>query len=170
MRYAPRAAERLRDRTDLAFLFIGGGHHVETLKRETQSRGLEHMFRFEPYQERARLSQSLSAPDVHWLSLRPELEGLIVPSKFYGIAAAGRAVINVGAREGEIAHLVDRHACGLTVPPGDGAAMAAAIAHMMQDRDTVADMGRRGREMLVAHYSRACAMARWEDLLRSVAQ
>lgn len=164
------AAERLRDRADLVFLFVGGGHQIDRLKQEAGARGLEGMFRFEPYQERARLALSLSAPDVHWLSLRPELEGLIVPSKFYGIAAAGRAVLNVGARDGEIARLVERHGCGLTVTPGDGAAMAAAISRMMQDREAVEEMGRRGREMLVAHYSRARAMARWGDLLRGVAR
>ena len=42
---------------------------------------------FKPYQPRERLAESLSAADVHIVSLRPELEGLIVPSKIYGIAA-----------------------------------------------------------------------------------
>ena len=54
--------------------------------------------RFEPYQPRERLAESLSVADVHLVSLRPELEGLIVPSKFYGIAAAGRPAIFIGDR------------------------------------------------------------------------
>lgn len=161
------AAERFRGRGDIAFLFIGGGHHVEALKKEAQSRGIADLFQFQPYQARELLSQSLSVPDVHWLSLRPELEGLIVPSKFYGIAAAGRAVINVGARDGEIASLVSRYQCGVTIQPGDGPGMAAAIERFMEDPARVEEMGQNGRRMLVEHFSKARAMERWESLLKT---
>src|SRR5690606_383229 len=108
---------------------------------------------------------SLSLPDVHWLSLRPELEGLIVPSKFYGVAAAGRAVINVGAPDGEVAELVSRFGCGVTVSPGDGAALAGVIDRLMRSPDEARALGARGRDMLVNHYSTACGMSRWESLL-----
>ena len=161
------AAERFRGRGDIGFLFIGGGHHVEALKREAQSRGIADLFQFQPYQARELLSQSLSVPDVHWLSLRPELEGLIVPSKFYGIAAAGRAVINVGAQDGEIASLVSRYQCGVTIQPGDGPGIAAAIEHFMEDPPRVEEMGQNGRRMLVDHFSKARAMERWESLLKT---
>jgi colanic acid biosynthesis glycosyl transferase WcaI len=52
-----------------------------------RERGLTN-FRFVPYQERASLKSSLAVADVHWVSLLPKLEGLIVPRKIYGIAAA----------------------------------------------------------------------------------
>lgn len=159
------AAERLKDRRDLAFLFIGGGHHVAKLKQEVTARNISSLFHFRPYQERALLSQSLSVPDVHWISLRPELEGLIVPSKFYGIAAAGRAVINVGAPNGEIAELVARHQCGVSVRPGGGAEMAQVIERLMHAPEEVKLLGDSARQMLVAHYSRSCAIAKWESLL-----
>jgi hypothetical protein len=56
----------------------------------------------------------LAVADVHWLSLNPKLEGLIVPSKFYGIAAAGKPTIIIGDKNGEIARLVQRRGCGLS--------------------------------------------------------
>ncbi len=159
------AAERFKGRSDIAFLFIGGGHHVHALKIEAQSRGIADLFQFQPYQSRELLSQSLSVPDLHWLSLRPELEGLIVPSKFYGIAAVGRPVVNVGAHDGEVASLVSRYQCGVTIQPGDGAGMAASIERFMTDPAEVQALGRNGRQMLVDHFSKARAMARWESLL-----
>lgn len=162
------AAELLRDDKDLAFLFVGGGHHIDQLKAEARARNLEHLFHFQPYQDRAQLSQSLSAPDVHWLSLRPELEGLIVPSKFYGIAAAGRPVINIGSPDGEIAQLVSQFACGVTVAPGESAELAKLLASRLGSSETLAAMGRNGRNMLTQHFSKARAMQRWEDLLRSL--
>ena len=46
--------------------------------------------------------RSLNVPDVHLISLLPAMESLIVPSKCYGILAAGRPVLFIGDPEGEI--------------------------------------------------------------------
>src|SRR5262245_8867122 len=77
------------------WLFIGSGALFEPLRAEVERRGLTSV-QFKPYQPRALLAQSLSVADVHLVSLRPELEGLIVPSKFYGICAAGRPTLFIG--------------------------------------------------------------------------
>ena len=100
------ASELLRHDPRIVFLIIGSGHLHDQLAKLVQSRGLAASFRFIPYQERAFLKYSLAVPDLHWLSLKPALEGLIVPSKFYGIAAAGRPTIAITAADGEIANLV----------------------------------------------------------------
>ena len=98
------AAEHLRhDDQRLCFLFIGGGKKFAELADAVRERGLDQVFRFLPYQERGLLRLSLGVADVHLMSLKPELEGLIVPSKLYGIAAAGRPIIAIAAPDGEIA-------------------------------------------------------------------
>jgi glycosyltransferase involved in cell wall biosynthesis len=108
-------------------LFIGGGHQFDRLAQDVRKRGLDRMFRFIPYQPEGRLNNALNAADVHLISLKPELEGLIMPSKFYGIAAVGRPMIAITATSGEIASLVRQHACGLVIEPGDGHALAEAF-------------------------------------------
>jgi hypothetical protein len=77
-------------------------------------------FRLRPYQPKERLGETLAAADVHLVSLNPKLEGLIVPSKFYGIAAAGRPTIFISAEDGEIGRMLKENDCGFTVAPGDG--------------------------------------------------
>ncbi len=89
------AAHALRDRSDFVFLMIGGGAKMDALRRSVAESGLTN-FRFERYQPREALADSLSAADVHLTSLLPELEGLIVPSKIYRILAAGRPAIFIG--------------------------------------------------------------------------
>jgi glycosyltransferase involved in cell wall biosynthesis len=126
------------------------------------------MFRFLPYQDRTVLRLSLGVPDVHWISLKPELEGLIVPSKFYGIAAAGRPVITVTARGGELARLVLQHDCGVVVEPGAGEVLARCIRQLAQDHCRVVDMGLRARAMLDAHFTRRHAFDRWRGLLDDI--
>lgn len=103
------AAERLRNESRIVFLMIGGGKHFEELAKAVKARGLENSFRFRPYQEHAMLPHSLGVADAHWVSLRPALEGLIVPSKFYAIAAAGKPMLMIGDPEGEIGRLIRQH-------------------------------------------------------------
>ena len=61
----------------------------------------------------------IAAADLHLVSLIPSLEGLIVPSKFYGILAAGRAVLFIGDQDGELSRVIRATPCGLVLAPGN---------------------------------------------------
>ena len=143
------------------------GALFERLKNEVRRRKLA-LVRFEPYQPREALSQSLSAADVHLVCLRPALEGLIVPSKVYGICAAA-ATIFVGARSGEIAQLIGRCGCGEAVAMGNGAGLAQTIARLAADPAACRQMGQRARQAFDAEFDKSIAVARWEELLHDVA-
>lgn len=162
------AATRLHGRRDIVFLFIGGGHMAARLGEAVSAAGLTN-FRFVPYQPRAHLSESLSAGDAHWISLRPEFEGLIVPSKVFGVCAAGRAVIAVCAADGELPRLLVPAGAGLAITPGDAIGLADAIAALADDRVRTTTMGQAARALLDRGYTRAATLARWQDLLDSVA-
>jgi colanic acid biosynthesis glycosyl transferase WcaI len=154
-------------RRPVTWLFIGGGALLQVLKAEVRRRGLTSV-RFKPYQPKARLAESLSAADVHLVSLRPELEGLIVPSKFYGVAAAGRPTLFIGDQDGEVARLIAQHRCGQTVAVGDGQALARAILDLAANPDLCCWMGQRARQAFEADFDKPIALARWECLLREV--
>ena len=81
------------------------------LRAEAQQLGLANV-RFLPYQARESLGETLAAADVHLNCLLPTMEGLIVPSKFYGILAVGRPVIIIGDPDGEQARVVRAEDCG----------------------------------------------------------
>ena len=159
------AGEQLRDNPRIVFVFIGGGHRMDELARQVKARGLTSTFRFFPYQDRKLLKYSLSVPDIHWISLNPAVEGLIVPSKFYGIAAAGQPTIAITARDGEIARLVDQYQCGIVIEPGNANALAAALRRLSTDTASVPAMGLRARAMLDAQFTRQQAFDRWRNAL-----
>jgi colanic acid biosynthesis glycosyl transferase WcaI len=159
------AAERLRNEPRVAFLMIGGGKHFAELASAVQSRGLASAFRFLPYQARALLSYSLGSADIHWVSLDPRLEGLMVPSKFYGIAAAGKPIIVIGDPNGELARLVRLDDCGFAIAPGDSETLAATLQRLSETPQDVTNMGARARHMLDAHFTRRQGLARWRRLL-----
>ena len=161
------AAERLRSHRDIVFLCIGGGHQMPQLMAQVRKRGL-HNFQFRDYQDQAVLQFSLSVPDIHWVSLKPELEGLIVPSKIYGIAAAGRPILAICAKHGEISSLVEQHQCGVVNEPGAVDALVAAIFRLSKDAQLCSNMGRQARAMLDSKFTRHQALQRWQNLLRDL--
>ena len=159
------AAERLRDDPHFVFLMIGGGKRFADLTRIVKQRDLGGSFRFMPYQEQAELPYSLGVPDAHWLSLNPRLEGLIVPSKFYGIAAAGKPIVVIADKDGELGRLVQQYGCGFAIAPGDADTLLGALQRMAREPEAVAQMGVRARKMLDAQFTRQQGLARWRGLL-----
>jgi glycosyltransferase involved in cell wall biosynthesis len=164
------AAEALREHPSFRFVFIGTGAQAGEVAAQVKARGLEPMFRFFPYQDRDMLQYSLGVPDVHWISLRPELEGLIVPSKFYGIAAAGRPIITVTARDGELARLVREHQCGLVIEPGNPRELAGSLMALSGRPQSVHSMGVRARQMLDMRFTRKHAFEQWRDALENLTE
>lgn len=150
----------------VSFLMIGGGAGMQSLAAEAAKRGLGN-FRFIGYQPREQLGDSLAVADVHLVSLRPELEGLIMPSKLYGIMAAGRPAIFVGDPEGETAHVLSTYQCGSAVKWGDSAALVREIRRLRESPALCAAMGERAHAAFAGQYSLPIAAARWLDALAS---
>jgi colanic acid biosynthesis glycosyl transferase WcaI len=151
-------------RQPIAFLFIGGGAHYPRLHQEIARRQLKNVH-FKPYQPAERLAESLSVPDVHLISLRPQFEGLVVPSKLYGILAAGRPAIFIGDDNGEVARCLRRADCGFTVRPSEGRALAKHITGLADNPKRAAEMGRRARSSFEAQFDKRIAVAAWTHLL-----
>ena len=152
----------------ILFIIVGAGAQRVRIEREILKRGITNV-RLLPYQPRERLAETICAADVHLVSLNPKLEGLIVPSKFYGIAAAGRPTLFIGAPDGEIARLVEEFGCGFTVTPGDGKGLADRILQLAQDPPYCATMGARARSAFEEHWNKSHAVGKWEEVLKVVA-
>lgn len=161
------AAALLQADARFVFLFVGGGNQRGPLGSEVARRRLPNV-QFRPYQPREQLGLSLTVGDVHLISLRPELEGLIVPSKFYGVLAAGRPVVFVGAPDGEIAGQVGQADCGVAVAQGDAQGLAAELVRMADTPARCERMGSNGRHLFDDALSRRRALAAWEALLNDI--
>lgn len=156
------AMNRLRG-DDVELVITGGGAKLD----EVRAANLPNV-RIEPYAPRERLSESLSSADAHLVTMVPATEGLIVPSKFYGILAVARPVLFVGAKDGELARLVREHDCGVAVEAGDADGLAAAIRMLAADRERARAMGQRGRALYDERFAPEIAYAAWERVLREI--
>ncbi|MCS7007863.1 MAG: glycosyltransferase family 4 protein [Thermoleophilia bacterium] len=163
-----RAATFLRDRDDLRIVIVGfGARHAEmvALARRLE---VEDTVCFLPYQERARLSLSLASADVHVVGLAKGLAGYVVPSRLYGILAAGRPVIAAAEDESETARLVREVGCGVVVEPGRPELLARTIRAAADGTLDLAAMGARGRAWVEREADREVAMERYRRLVREL--
>lgn len=162
------AAARVLEQTrpEALFLFVGEG--ARRAEAEADARGLTNV-RFLPYQSRDRLAESLSAADVHLASLQEGLEGLLVPSKLYGVLAAGRPLLYVGPDRCEVARVVSDERVGWHRRPGDVAGIVAALSQAALNPEETAARGERARRLFLKRYDRCHAVARWRAALAEAA-
>ncbi len=161
------AAERLRSKERLVVAIVGDGAKRESLRREASRRGLTNV-RFLPYQPKELLHESFAAADAFLVSLKPGLEGYIVPSKLYGILAAGRPYVAATNPSCEAAVLARDYRCGVAAAPGDPDALAAAIAALYDDPAATAAMGASARQ-LALRFDRRVAVDAYHQLFLRVA-
>ncbi len=158
------AACRLRDRNDIVFLFVGGGPRLGEVKAVQQREGLANI-RFLDYVPRSHLHVSLSMADVHLISMRPEMTGIVAPGKLYGVMAAGRAAVFVGPTHCETADTIRHAGCGVTIAPGDVDGLTATIQHLADDPSLPRRMGERGRLAFLTAYEKNLCCNLWHELI-----
>ena len=139
------AAAHLRDVPDIQFVFVGDGVKRPALEAQAQALGLGNV-RFLPYQPKERLSESFASADVFVVSLKPGLAGYIVPSKLYGILAAGRPYVAAVEDACEVAAISQKYDCGLVVGPGDAKGLAQHILTLYRDRALAQRLGANARQ------------------------
>lgn len=157
------------------FLFIGEGPQLPALQAQVATQHLDRV-RFLPPQARSVLREVLSAGDVGLVTLAEGLEGLLVPSKVYGMMAAGRPILYVGPGTGRVAELMHggsganglSSAIGESVRNGDVGGLVAAVRRLAADRERRAQLGAQARALFLQRYERRLATARHEELLTSV--
>jgi glycosyltransferase involved in cell wall biosynthesis len=150
---------------EVRFVFTGGGAQLDRVRREAGPN-----VTFRPYAPREQLSESLSSVDVHLVTLQPSMEGLIVPSKFYGILAVARPVIFIGAKDGELARLIEASGCGAVVEPGDARGLTLILRELAGDRERAREMGVRGLTLYRERFAPQRAFAEWEAVLEEAAR
>ncbi|HLX19321.1 MAG TPA: glycosyltransferase family 4 protein, partial [Gaiellaceae bacterium] len=163
-----RAATFLRDLDDLAIVIVGGGARRAELTELAELLETDAV-RFLDYQPRETLSDSLSTANLHYVGLGRGLSGYVVPSRMYGILAAGRPVLVAADADSETASIVASVGCGLLAPPNRPELVAEAIRAAYDGRHDLEAMGRRGREYVVAEADRTVAVARYRELLHEIA-
>ncbi len=163
------AAARIQNDPRILFVLIGEGASKQALIEQAARLGLNNI-EFLPYRPKEKLAESLSAADLHLIPLMKGAAGCLVPSKIYGILAAGRPFVAIMERDAEVARIAREYRTGFVVEPGESAALAATIEKAVENRAELAAMGARARALAEQRYSRPVATREFAAMLALVAR
>lgn len=153
-------AAQLLAKTDpsVGFVFVGEGAvraQLETMAARSKN------VRFLPFFPASKVPSVLAAADVHVITIKRGLEGMVVPSKLYGILAAGRPILVVAPPETDASRIVTLRGCGLAADPGEPQQVLAAARALSADPERLHRMGAAARAV-------APEYARFKELCRFV--
>ena len=147
--------KEFKDRDDVVFAFVGEGTVKDELISIKDKNNLDNV-RFIPYQDKEDLIYSLNAGDVHWCINAKGIKGVSVPSKLYGIIAAGKPVLGVLEENSEGRLIIEETNCGYLIKPGNYEEIKFIIERLISDNKTISlsQMGESGRSYLTINLTR----------------
>jgi colanic acid biosynthesis glycosyl transferase WcaI len=161
------AARSLHDDRQILFVLIGEGARKKWLQDRSVQMGLTNV-RFLPYQPKENLSESLSAADLHLVPMIRGAAGCMVPSKIYGIMAAGRPFVAMMEECAEVARFASEFRIGFVTSPGDSDALVRTIRQAAANREGLTAMGLRARRLAEQRFDRRVVTARFAETLMNV--
>jgi len=158
------AMRQLRGDPRFRFVFAGGGSRWGWLKEHCLREEITLDFR--AASSRADLGLSLAEGHLGLVTQLPQTCGSVVPSKTYGIMAAGRPLLYIGPRNATPARIIERHRCGWQVDPGDAPTLVALLRSLAENPHQIREAGARGRRAFDLHYHKAIGVSRILEILQ----
>ena len=161
------AAARLAERDEALFMFIGGGVRKKEVDERVERESPANV-RSLPYQPMEHLRYSLSAADVHMVTMEEEVVGIVHPCKIYGAMAVGRPVLLLGPSPCHASDVLEEDGVGWRIPTDDADAMVEAVGKILAtDRDELAEMGARAKRLIDRKYSKRELCGKFCDLIEA---
>lgn len=151
---------RFKDRDDVVFAFVGDG----TKKKDIEAYAIENELKnvqFIPYQDKEDLIYSLNAGDVHWVVNAKGIKGVSVPSKLYGVMAAGKTVFGVLEKGSEARLIIEDCNCGVCIEPGEYDLVYQELKNIIDNIDEYKGMGIRGKEYVDKYIRKDVAIEKY---------
>jgi putative colanic acid biosynthesis glycosyltransferase WcaI len=141
-------AARLLERDGVGLVFIGEGAMKDAV--QASARGCNNI-RFLPFRPAAEVPCVMAAGDLHVVTVKRGLEGVVVPSKVYNILAAARPLLAVATDKTEVARFAERDGCGIAADPDSPEAVASAVRGVLENPERLARMSRKSRALAVSY-------------------
>ena len=163
-----RAADHLKDHSDITFVIVGEASQLAELDELRQELGVNNILML-PFTPREKLPEMLAAADVALIMQKRQMVGFNMPSKTQILLASGRPIIASVPDSGTTASAIRKSGGGVVVEPENPSALAKAIVELYNNPDKIDTLGKEGRKFAVANYSFNQAVDRYESLFQKVA-
>jgi glycosyltransferase involved in cell wall biosynthesis len=156
------------DYKDIAFVFIGEGAVKRDMLVFVKENNISNVH-FLPYQPKDFIKYSLNAADIHLVVNQKGIKGVSVPSKIYGVMAAGKPILGVLEQGSEAQILIDKSNCGTVVEPQDYQGIITAIESFYKmDKEILYQLGLNGRKYLEQNLKRDISINKYREVIKQV--
>ncbi len=121
----------------IGLVFVGEG--AQRAQLEAAANGASNV-RFLPFFPGNKIPSVLAAADAHLITIKRGLEGVVVPSKMYGILAAGRPIVAVAPGETDAVALGEKLGFSVGADPDDPEQAAKVVRELAADPGRIARM------------------------------
>ena len=125
----------------VGLVFVGDG--AQRQKLEAAAKEISNV-RFLPFFPGSKIPSVLAAADAHVITIKRGLEGVVVPSKMYGILAAGKPIVAVAPDECDVVSLGQAKGFSVGADPDVPGQFVECVRNIMNDRARLSAMGRAG--------------------------
>lgn len=158
---------RFNNREDVVFAFVGDGTVKSKIEQYVLDNKLNNVT-FIPYQDKSDLVYSLNTADIHWVVNAKGIKGVSVPSKLYGVMAAGKPVLGVLDRGSEARLIVDECKCGLCTEPSNYEEIYNKINYILENKEEIKSLGLNGRRYLERNLTKEVSINKYKNTILSL--
>ena len=156
-----------KDREDVVFAFVGDGTVKDKVEAYVKENNLSNVT-FIPYQDKADLIYSLNAADIHWVVNAKGIKGVSVPSKLYGVMAAGKPVLGVLDEGSEARLIVEDCNCGVCIEPGNYKDISNNIEYILNNKEEIRALGSNGRQYLETNLTKEVSINKYKENILAI--
>ncbi len=152
--------------TGVGLVFVGDGAQKEKLQRDAT--GIPNV-RFLPFFPASKVPSVLAAADAHVITVKRGLEGVVVPSKMYGILAAGKPIVAVAPPECDVVSIGLQKGFAIAANPDNPEDLEEQLEKLVKNRDALRRMGK-AAEAAAPEYARQQELAKLIAVLERAAK
>ena len=136
------SAARLLANDGVGLVFVGDGAQRSEIEAAAAGSGNIRFLEFFPA---SKIPSVLAAADAHVITVKRGLEGVVVPSKMYGILAAGKPIVAVAPKETDAVSLGIRRGFAVAADPDRAEEVVSAVRGLVSDPHKLKTMGQAAR-------------------------
>lgn len=157
---------KFKTRDDIVFVFIGEGIVKKDIEEYVNDNNISNV-KFIPYQPKDKINYSFNAADIHLVVNAKGIKGVSVPSKLYGVMAAGKPVLGVLEENSEARLIIEESDCGICMEPGEYEEIYKGIEYVLNNRNNINKKGINGRAYLEENLSKEFSISKYKEEILS---
>lgn len=151
---------RFNGREDVVFAFVGDGTKKNYIERYANEHRLSNV-KFIPYQDKDDLIYSLNSGDIHLVVNAKGIKGVSVPSKLYGVMAAGKTILGILEECSEARLIIEECNCGVCIEPGKYELIYESLKNIIDNIDEYREIGKNGKKYVDKYIRKDVAIEKY---------